>query len=146
LISNQIHGNVNILCHCLNASDSIIIAREHKPFNGFNQYSDIGGEAMIIMFSIIPIDKGESISTEIARAINLVDQSGLTYQTTAMGTLIEGNWDEVMNLIKRCHDEIRKNSRRVYTRINIDDREGANHELTKKVASVELKVGRGISK
>jgi uncharacterized protein (TIGR00106 family) len=101
---------------------------------------------MIVMFSIVPMDKGESISTDVARAINLIDQSGLTYQTTAMGTLIEGDWEEIMILIKRCHDEVRKSSRRVYTRINIDDREGASNELTKKVASVESKVGRGIRK
>jgi uncharacterized protein (TIGR00106 family) len=101
---------------------------------------------MIVMFSIVPMDKGESISADVARAINLVDKSGLTYQTTAMGTLIEGGWDEIMELIKRCHNEVRKGSRRVYTRINIDDREGATHELTRKVASVESKVGRGIRK
>ena len=107
---------------------------------------DVLGDLMITMFSIIPVDKGESLSSEVAEAIKLIDQSGLPYQVTAMGTLIEGDWDEVMDLIKRCHLAIRKGSKRVYTRINVDDREGATDELTRKVASVEKKVGRGISK
>jgi uncharacterized protein (TIGR00106 family) len=101
---------------------------------------------MLAMFSIIPMNKGESLSSEVAKAINLVDRSGLKYQVTAMGTLVEGDWDEVMNLIKLCHDSVRKGSKRVYTRISIDDREGATDSITGKVASVERKIGRGIRK
>jgi len=97
---------------------------------------------MIAMFSIIPIDKGESISSDVARAIRLVDESGMKYQTTAMGTLIEGDWDMIMDLIKRCHLAVREQSKRVYTRINIDDHEGAANELMTKMASVESKLGK----
>jgi uncharacterized protein (TIGR00106 family) len=101
---------------------------------------------MLAMFSIIPMNKGESLSGEVAEAIDLVDGSGLKYQVTAMGTLVEGNWDEVMDLIKRCHDAVRKGSRRVYTRISIDDREGAADSIAGKVDSVEKKIGRKIRK
>lgn len=102
------------------------------------------GETMIAMFSIIPMDKGESISAEVAKAIRLVDESGLNYQTTAMGTLVEGDWESIMDLIKKCHQAVRRGSKRVYTRINIDDREGATNELAKKVASVESKLGKPV--
>jgi len=101
---------------------------------------------MLVMFSVMPVDKGESLSAEVARAVQLIDASGLSYQTTAMGTLIEGEWDEVMNLIKRCHQEIRQHSRRVNTRIVIDDREGVTNQLISKVAAVENILGRGIRK
>ncbi len=101
---------------------------------------------MIIMFSIIPVDKGESLSASVAEAVDLVDRSGLPYQVTAMGTLVEGEWDELMALVKSCHLAIRKGSRRVYTRVNIDDREGAANQLSGKVASVENKIGRRIRK
>jgi uncharacterized protein (TIGR00106 family) len=101
---------------------------------------------MLAMFSIIPMGTGESLSGEVAKVINLVDRSGLKYQVTAMGTLVEGNWDEVLSLIKRCHETARKGSDRVYTRISIDDREGVKDQITGKVASVEKKIGRGISK
>jgi uncharacterized protein (TIGR00106 family) len=101
---------------------------------------------MLAMFSIIPMNKGESLSNEVAKVINLVDRSGLKYQVTAMGTLVEGEWEEVMNLIKLCHDIVRKGSERVYTRISIDDREGATGSIISKVASVEKKIGRAISK
>ncbi len=92
------------------------------------------------------MNKGESLSSEVAKAINLVDRSGLKYQVTAMGTLVEGDWDEVMGLIKLCHDIVRKGSKRVYTRISIDDKEGVTDAITGKVTSVERKIGRGIRK
>ena len=78
--------------------------------------------------------------------IQLIDDSGLNYQTTAMGTLIEGEWDQVMALVKQCHMALRQSSRRVYTRLTIDDREGAKDQLTGKVASIETRLGKGIRK
>ncbi len=101
---------------------------------------------MLVLFSTFPVDKGESLSGEVANVIQLIDASGLNYQVTGMGTLIEGDWDAVMNLVKSCHQALRKNSRRVYTRLTIDDREGATNQLTGKVAAIEAKLGRGIRK
>lgn len=101
---------------------------------------------MLAMFSTFPLDKGESLSESVAEAIQLIDASGLNYQTTAMGTIVEGDWDQVMDLIKKCHQKLRQKSSRVNTRITIDDREGAVSSLTGKVASIEAKLGRGIRK
>jgi uncharacterized protein (TIGR00106 family) len=101
---------------------------------------------MLAMFSTFPVDKGESLSDEVASVIELIDRSGLNYQTTAMGTLVEGDWDQVFDLIKRCHQALRQGSRRVYTRITVDDREGATNQLAQKVAAIEAKLGRGIRK
>jgi uncharacterized protein (TIGR00106 family) len=101
---------------------------------------------MLAMFSTFPVDKGESLSDEVASVIELIDRSGLNYQTTAMGTLVEGDWDQVFDLIKRCHQALRQGSRRVYTRITVDDREGATNQLARKVAAIEAKLGRGIRK
>jgi uncharacterized protein (TIGR00106 family) len=101
---------------------------------------------MLVLFSTFPVDKGESLSDEVARVIQMIDSSGLSYQTTAMGTLIEGDWDRVMPLIKQCHQTLRKSSKRVYSRITIDDREGAVNQLTGKVSSIELKLGKEIER
>ena len=54
-----------------------------------------------------------------------------------MSTLIEGNWDEVMAVIKRCHRTMRRSHNRVYTSIVIDDRKGAVRRLTGKVEALE---------
>ena len=101
---------------------------------------------MLAIFSTFPVDTGQSLSKDVAGVIKLIDESGLDYQTTAMGTLVEGEWDEVMDLIKRCHQTLRKNSIRVYTKISIDDREGATGRLKGKVADIEKILGREVKK
>ena len=89
---------------------------------------------------------GESISPHVAKVIDIVDKSGLPYRTHAMGTLIEGNWDECLAIIKKCHDALKKTTPRVYTRIAIDDRKGRKAMMTRKLESVESKLGRSIRK
>ncbi|HID09062.1 TPA: MTH1187 family thiamine-binding protein [Candidatus Micrarchaeota archaeon] len=99
---------------------------------------------MIVEFSISPIGAGESLSRYVAKVIDLVDKSGLPYLLTPMGTIVEGEWDEVMELIKRCHHLMREMAPRVATRIYIDDRPGRKGLLEYKTKSVEEKVGRPI--
>lgn len=101
---------------------------------------------MVVEFSIIPLGRGESLSAEVARVLDLVDRSGLPYQLTAMGTIVEGDWDEVFGLIKRCHEAVRGSSGRVSTRIVVDDRVSAKGRLSGKVASVERALGRPLKK
>ncbi len=101
---------------------------------------------MLVSFSTFPVDKGVSMSGDVARAIELIHSSGLKYQTTSMGTLVEGEWDDVMALVKKCHHEIKKNSQRVYTVISIDDRTGAKDSLNHKVASIEKALGHEVRK
>ena len=96
---------------------------------------------MIVEFSIIPIDKeGKSLSEYIAKTINIIKKSGLQYELHAMGTLVEGDAEEVFDLIKKCHLNMTRFSDRVYTSINIDDRKGATGRLEGKVVSVENKL------
>jgi uncharacterized protein (TIGR00106 family) len=92
---------------------------------------------MIAEFSIFPIGKGESLSSYVAKAVDIVDKSGLDYQLTAMGTIVEGEWDEVMGLIKRCRDAMASDCNRLSITIRIDDRSGAKGQLKRKVKSVE---------
>ncbi len=96
---------------------------------------------MIVEFSIIPIDKeGKSLSEYIAKTINIIKKSGLQYELHAMGTIVEGDAEEVFDLIKKCHLNMTRFSDRVYTSINIDDRKRATGRLEGKVASVENKL------
>ena len=101
---------------------------------------------MLVEFSVVPMGKGESISAHVAKVISIIDKSGLPYQTHAMGTLIEGSWEDCLKVIKQCHDAMKKITPRVYTRIAIDDRKGKTKMMTRKLESVEAKLGRPFRK
>jgi uncharacterized protein (TIGR00106 family) len=101
---------------------------------------------MIVEFSIVPIGKGEELGELVAKIVDIVDVSGLPYQLTAMGTLVEGEWDDIMELIKECHFKMRQYSSRVLTLISIDDREKAKSRLKGKVTEVEEILGRELKK
>jgi len=99
---------------------------------------------MLANFTVIPVSEGESISHLVAKIIEEVDKSGLDYKLTSMGTQIEGDWDKVMAVVKKCHTLMMKHSRRVITTVTIDDRKGAKKRLTGKVESVLAKSKRNI--
>ena len=101
---------------------------------------------MLAEFSVFPIGKGEGLSQYVSQIIKMIDESGLEYRLNPMGTVVEGEWDEVLDLIKRCHREMRRFSTRVITNISIDDREGAFGRITGKIESVEKTLGREVKK
>ena len=101
---------------------------------------------MIAEFSIIPVGKNESLAELIAKIVDIIDVSGLPYKLTAMGTLVEGEWHDIHELIKECHFMMKRYSSRVMTFISIDDREGAKGRLEGKVEDVENILGRELKK
>ena len=101
---------------------------------------------MLAIFSTFPVDKGESMAKDVSEVIALIDSSGLSYQTTAMGTMVEGEWDDVMSLIKKCHHKLREQSRRVYTQITIDDRQDAKNRISGKIADIEKILNKKVKK
>lgn len=101
---------------------------------------------MIAEFSITPVGKGESVGELVAKIVDIIDTSGLPYKLTAMGTLVEGEWDDIQELIKECHFMMKRYSSRVITFISIDDREGAKGRLEGKVEDVENILGRELKK
>jgi uncharacterized protein (TIGR00106 family) len=97
---------------------------------------------MLAEFSIVPLGAGNSISSHVARILKIVDASGLPYKINPMGTVVEGNWSDIMRLIKECHDALLKTESRIITTISIDDRKGKSDRIDKKVESVEQKIGK----
>ena len=97
---------------------------------------------MLAEFSITPIGKGTSVSRYVARALDIVDRSGLAYRLNPMGTVVEGPFDDVLALIARCHRAVAKDCARVSTIIKIDDRKGATGQLDAKVRRGEAALGR----
>ncbi len=97
---------------------------------------------MLAEFSVTPIGEGASVGEWVARCLDLVDRSGLPYRLGPMGTTVEGDLDEVLDLIKRCHRTVAEDCERVSTVVKIDDRKGAAGRLESKVTDVERRLGR----
>jgi uncharacterized protein (TIGR00106 family) len=95
---------------------------------------------MIAAFSITPLGGTESVGEQVAQAVRLVRQSGLPNETNAMFTNVEGEWDEVMSLIKACVMKVAEAAPRVSVVIKIDHRPGAADALHHKVESVERRL------
>ncbi len=101
---------------------------------------------VLLEFSMYPTDKGESVSEYVARSIDIIDRSGLPYQLTPMGTIIEGEYDEVMQVVKECFDLMSSDCNRVAVNLKIDYRKGKSGRLSSKIESVEKRLGREIRK
>jgi uncharacterized protein (TIGR00106 family) len=101
---------------------------------------------MLVEFSIIPIGSSSSIGDQIAEVLRIVDASGLPYKINPMGTVVEGEWDEIVKLIKKCHKKVMTSEDRVVTTISIDDRKGKPNRIEEKVKSIERRIGKSLKK
>jgi uncharacterized protein (TIGR00106 family) len=100
---------------------------------------------VLLEFSMVPSAKGESMSPYVARSLDIIDKSGLPYQLTPMGTVIEGEWAAVMAVVTDCFEAMRTDCDRIGTHIKIDYRAGPGGRITSKVDSVQQKLGRKLS-
>lgn len=95
---------------------------------------------MLLAFSVAPTTADTpdgSVSVAVAEAVRIVRESGLPNETTAMFTTIEGEWDEVMDVVKRATEAVVARSPRVSLVIKADIRPGHTGQLTEKVRRVE---------
>lgn len=101
---------------------------------------------MLIEFSIVPVGSGSSIGDRLAEVLKVVDESGLPYKINPMGTVLEGEWDDLFKLVKKCHKAVMKNEGRVITTISVDDRKGKPNRIEEKVKSIEKRLGKSLKK
>lgn len=99
---------------------------------------------VLLEFSMYPL-RSEGLSPYVARSLNIIDQSGISYQLTPMGTILEGEWEDVMAVVNACFAAMSEDCDRISSHLKIDFRKGASDRLTSKVKSVESKVGRPLS-
>ena len=91
---------------------------------------------MIAAFSLTPLGVGESVGELVAEAVKVVRESGLASETNAMFTNVEGEWEEVMPVIKACVDRIAERAPRVSLVMKIDFRPRHDDAMTTKMQSV----------
>jgi uncharacterized protein (TIGR00106 family) len=98
---------------------------------------------VLAAFSVTPLGVGDSVGELVADAVRIVRESGLPNETNAMFTNVEGEWDDVMDVIHRCVDAIAARAPRVSVVVKIDHRPSAGGlALHDKVAAIERELGQ----
>lgn len=100
--------------------------------------------SVLLEFSIFPLDQGESVSAQVSQVVRLIRESGVDYQLTAMGTLIETDGiEQALDLVKRSNDLLQSlGCKRIYATLKLDIREGGKGRLQDKRRAVEALIGK----
>jgi uncharacterized protein (TIGR00106 family) len=101
---------------------------------------------VLLEFSIVPLGQGESVSKYVARCLEIIDRSGLDYRLHAMGTIIEGELDAVLAVLRQCLEAVATDCHRVTCSAKLDWRQDTTGRLEQKVQRVEAQVGRELKK
>jgi len=101
---------------------------------------------MMIEFSILPVSEDAHLGKYITAAVKIVHESGMEYRLAPMGTILVGEWEPAMAVIRQCHEAVRQMSDRVMTRIKVDDAKDSVRLPEEKVKSVESLLGFQVKK
>lgn len=102
--------------------------------------------AVLVAFSVAPSGTGRpdaSVHDAVAAAVQIVRDSGLPNRTTSMFTELEGEWDEVMDVVKRATDAVTAYGSRVSLVLKADIRPGHSGELDGKIERLERAIDEG---
>lgn len=97
---------------------------------------------VLLEFSVTPMGAGQSVSEHVAKCVALIAESGLPFEVHSMGTIVEGELPEVLDVMQRCVALLADDHDRVSCFAKLDYRTGATGRLKGKVASVERHLGR----
>ncbi len=93
--------------------------------------------SVIAELSMFPMDKGTSVSPFVKRVLGVIQASGISHQLNPMGTVLEGEWTEVMAVIDRCYSELAEDCDRIYMTLKVDARKGRTNGMRSKVAALQ---------
>ncbi|MGZ2370890.1 MTH1187 family thiamine-binding protein [Ancylomarina sp. YFZ004] len=97
----------------------------------------------LLEFAIFPTDKGDSVSQYVSQVIEMIRESGVDYQLTAMGTLIETEtFPEALDIVNRAYAILEPHSDRVYSTMTVDIQKNKHNRLKSKVSAIEKKIGK----
>lgn len=99
--------------------------------------------SVILNLSIFPTDRGESVSGYVARAVRVIQESGLAYSTGPMSTSIEGEWDEILRVLDACYRAMEPHSNRISIQASFDCRKGPTGRIESKLASLKKRIDEG---
>lgn len=98
----------------------------------------------LLEFSMSPVGERDSVSHYVARSLEIIDASGLDYELHAMGTIVEGEMDDLLALLKQCFEAMAEHCDRVSCTVKFDYRRGHQGRIRKKVERVEERLGRSL--
>ena len=97
--------------------------------------------SVLMEFAIFPTDKGESVSEYVSKVIKMIDDSGITYQLTPMGTIIETTTlKEALEVVENSYSVLEPYSNRVYATLKFDIRKNRANAMTSKMESIKTKL------
>jgi uncharacterized protein YqgV (UPF0045/DUF77 family) len=108
-------------------------------------------ESMLVAFSVAPSGTGRadgSVHDAVAAAVKIVRESGLPNRTTSMFTELEGEWDEVFDVVRRATEAVGEYGSRVSLVLKADIRPGYSGELDAKIERLETAIdeaGEGVA-
>ena len=99
--------------------------------------------SVLLEFAMFPTDKGESVSTYVSQVISMIRDSGMDYQLTPMGTIVETEQlGQATDLLNKAYDILdQAGCARVYASVKLDIRKGQSGRLSAKVDSIQDKIG-----
>jgi uncharacterized protein (TIGR00106 family) len=97
---------------------------------------------VLLEFAMNPPDRGQGLAEYVARILDIVDRSGVPYQLTPMGTILEGSFDEVMKVVGECFRALEADCPRIGMNLKMDYRAGTASRLKSKIEAVERQLGR----
>ena len=100
---------------------------------------------VLLEFAMSPGGKGESVSEYVARILDIIDQSGVPYQLTPMGTILEGDWDAVMGVVGACFKALQADCTRIGMNLKMDYRAGPGGRIKAKTERIEARLGRKLA-
>ena len=103
------------------------------------------GGPVLLEFSMTPLDKGASVGRYVARSLDIIDRSGVSYRLNPMGTVLEGEFDEVVGVVRSCYERMREDCDRISCAIKIDYRKDTSGRLGSKIETIEKHLGRRIN-
>lgn len=99
--------------------------------------------SVLLNFAMFPTDKGTSVSPYVSRIIEMIRESGTTYQLTAMGTIIETETvDQALEIVRKSYALLENDSDRIYSSLTFDIQKGKQNRLESKIKSIETKIGK----
>lgn len=97
---------------------------------------------MLFNISMFPIGSGDNLSHSVAQVVDEIDQADLDYQLSAMSTVVEGDWDDVMPVIRRAYERMVAANDRVYLTIAVDEHNKGTSRLHGAVEDIDRELGR----